>query len=219
MLVTVVLLTTSLQGMEKGVAMAGQRFLPGCALIALLSLVVANVGPFGNVCAQGKKQGASPPQPTKKNVAFEDKFDRDDLGEMYDILDPDPNRLTLNDGKLLIVATEPRKNLILLRQTFSSDFVASVAVTMAVTENNTVRLLYWVMRRTTSPSGFGVKTSRRISRAKDDSRHSLKWSMGNRTRSSHAGLNLARGSCYISLHVQSSGTSSFSGRGANIRAE
>jgi hypothetical protein len=148
MLVAVVLLTTSLQGMEKGVSMDGQRFLTVCVLIALLSLVVVNIGPFGNACAQGKKQGASPPQPTKKNVAFEDKFERDDLGEMYDILDPDPNRLTLNDGKLLIVATEPRKNHILLRQTSCSDFVAIVAVTMQVTEHNWVGLYYWVDEQT-----------------------------------------------------------------------
>ena len=124
--------------------MDGQRFLRVYVLIALLSFVVVNVGQFGNVCAQGKKQGASPPQPTKKNVAFEDKFERDDLGNMYEILDHDPNRLTLSDGKLLIVATQPRKNLILLRQTFSGDFVATVTVTMQVTENNWVGLYYWV---------------------------------------------------------------------------
>src|SRR5262245_43379998 len=124
--------------MEKGIIMDRQRFSMVCVLIALLSLVVVNVEPFGKVCAQGKKQGPPPPQPTKKNVAFEDKFERDDLGEMYDILDPDPNRLTLNDGKLLIVATEPKKNHILLRQTFSGDFVASVAVSMQVTEHNWV---------------------------------------------------------------------------------
>jgi hypothetical protein len=77
-------------------------------------------------------------------VVFEDKFERKDLGEMYDILNPDPNRLTLSDGKLLIVATEPRKNLTLLQQTFPGDFVSSVAVTLQVTENNWVGLYYWV---------------------------------------------------------------------------
>jgi hypothetical protein len=124
--------------------MVGQRFLMVGVLFMLLSFVVANVGEFGKVGAQAKKEGASPPRPIKKEVVFEDKFERDDLGEMYDILNSDPKRLTLSDGKLLIVATKPRKNLILLRQTYSGDFVSTVAVTMQVTKNNSVGLYYWV---------------------------------------------------------------------------
>jgi hypothetical protein len=54
------------------------------------------------------------------------------------------SHLTLSDGKLLIVATEPRKNLILLEQTFSVDFVSTVVVTMQVTKNNWVGLYYWI---------------------------------------------------------------------------
>jgi hypothetical protein len=142
--------------------MVGQRFLMVGVLFILLSFVVANAGEFGKVGAQGKKEGASPPRPTKKEVVFEDKFERDDLGEMYEILNPDPNRLTLSDGKLLIVATEPRKNLTLLQQTFPGDFVSTVAVTMQVTKNNWVGLYYWVDEQNYLVVGFMAETLRRI---------------------------------------------------------
>src|ERR671932_36042 len=48
------------------------------------------------------------------------------LGELYEVVEPDPNRLTLNQDKLLIAATNPRKNLVLAQKTFSGDFVATV---------------------------------------------------------------------------------------------
>ena len=162
--------------------MAGQRFLMVGVLFILLSFVVANVGEFGKVDAQGKKEGASPPRPTKKEVVFEDKFERDDLGEMYDILNHDPNRLTLSDGKLLIVATEPRKNLTLLQQTFSGDFVSTVAVTMQVTKNNWVGLYYWVDEQNYLVVGVhGGDLATHIYRLGGDSQYSPRWSTGKRT--------------------------------------
>lgn len=95
--------------------------------------------------------GAAPPAMTKgdgaaseseKTALFEDHFDRDELGEAYEVLDSDPNRMALNGDKLLIVATNPVKNRLNLQQAFPSDFVATVAVTMQVTPNNWVGLSY-----------------------------------------------------------------------------
>ena len=45
------------QGIEKGVAMDGQRFFTVGILFILLSLVVANVGQFGNVVRRVRRKG------------------------------------------------------------------------------------------------------------------------------------------------------------------
>ena len=95
---------------------------------------------------------------------FEDDFERDELGEMYENLNPDPNRLAVMDGKLLIVGAPtldkrrsiwnmdkgpltqqwPVKNVILLNQTFPGNFVANVRVNMQVTAGNSLRFVYWL---------------------------------------------------------------------------
>jgi uncharacterized caspase-like protein len=93
------------------------------------------------------KQTVTPSSPIKspqKQTNFEDKFDRDNLGELYKVLNPDPNRLAFSDGKLLLVATEPLKNFVVLQQTFSGDFVATLQMTMQVTDDNKACLYYWV---------------------------------------------------------------------------
>jgi hypothetical protein len=107
---------------------------------------VANAEERRKAVAQDKQKvtPSSPVKSPQKQTIFEDKFDRDDLGELYEVLGPDPNRLTLNDGKLLIVATEPRKNLVVLQKTFSGDFVATVSMTMQVTQGNAAGLEYIV---------------------------------------------------------------------------
>jgi hypothetical protein len=92
----------------------------------------------------GHAQSQPSPAKPKQQVLFEDKFDRDDVGKLYDVLEPDPNRLTINDGKLLIVAATPPKNLVLVQQTFPGDFVATVPMTMRVTRGNRAGLYYWV---------------------------------------------------------------------------
>ena len=94
--------------------------------------------------AQAQPSATPSPAKPKQQVLFEEKFDRDELGELYEVLNPDPNRLTLNDGKLLIVATHPPKNHVLLQKTFSGDFIATVQMTMEVTGGNTAGLYYWI---------------------------------------------------------------------------
>jgi hypothetical protein len=44
-------------------------------------------------------------QPKEGGILFGDFFDRDELGNAYEIVNPDPNRLAVAGGQLLIVAT------------------------------------------------------------------------------------------------------------------
>jgi len=83
------------------------------------------------------------------NILFRDDFNREQLGEMYKILNPDPKRLAVGNGRLTIVAAptgegQVPKNLVLLKQTFPDDFTATIRITMQVTEGNSVGLRYWV---------------------------------------------------------------------------
>ena len=63
--------------------------------------------------AQAQPPAKPSPAKPQQRVLFEDKFNRDGLGELYEVLEPDPNRLTLSDGKLVIVSTNPIKNRVL----------------------------------------------------------------------------------------------------------
>ncbi|MCP5451722.1 MAG: VWA domain-containing protein [Gammaproteobacteria bacterium] len=84
-----------------------------------------------------------PPKPTSE-VLFEDHFDRDDLGESWEVLNLDPNRFTLSDGKLLIVGSNEKSNLALVQQPFSGNFVVTVKVDTQTTPYNWAGLLYWI---------------------------------------------------------------------------
>jgi hypothetical protein len=110
-------------------------------LILSLTLLFLGCLPFPSPV-----QAQSQPSPARQTnqILFEDKFDRNEVGEPYEVLEPDPNRLAINNGKLLIVATNPLKNLALIRKTFPGDFVATVPMTMQVTEGNRAGLYYWV---------------------------------------------------------------------------
>ena len=50
----------------------------------------------------------------------------------------------MSEGKLLIVATHPPKNIVVAQKTFPGDFVATVTLTMQVTEKNRGGLYYWI---------------------------------------------------------------------------
>lgn len=115
-------------------------------MFVLIALVISVTG-FGGYPEQTsaeERPPADPPGPHKKGMLYEDQFGRDDLGDAYEVVNPDPNRLTLSDGKLLIVATEPEKNTVLLNKPLPSDFVATVTLNMQVTTGNRVGLVYWV---------------------------------------------------------------------------
>jgi hypothetical protein len=119
-------------------------------LLAQLSFIPVGVVCFGTVLEQPSTAHilqVSDTMPTQQKLLFEDRFDRDELTPNYDVLQLDPNRLAVGDGKLLIVATEPWKNLVLLQKTFSGDFVATVTMNMRITKNNFGGLYYWVDER------------------------------------------------------------------------
>ena len=42
-----------------------------------------------------------------QGLLFSDNLNRSDLGSEYDIIDPDPNRLTISNGRLAIVGSNP----------------------------------------------------------------------------------------------------------------
>jgi hypothetical protein len=80
---------------------------------------------------------------------FPGHFEDEQLGKMYEILNPDPKRRAVTNGRLHIVAAstgegQVPKNLVLLQQRFPDDFTATIRVTMQVTEGNLVGLWYWV---------------------------------------------------------------------------
>ena len=95
-------------------------------------------------------------QPKEGGILFGDFFDRDELGNAYEIVNPDPNRLAVAGGQLLIVATPASeaptfmnkvvevKNGIYLKQTFSGDFVATVKLTMQVEAGHITGMRYRV---------------------------------------------------------------------------
>ncbi|MGH7960220.1 MAG: VWA domain-containing protein, partial [Candidatus Binatia bacterium] len=109
----------------------------------------ANAEQLGTALAEATKEVVPPPPPPPsppklKKVLFEDQYERAELGQDYEIFEPDPNRMALNEGKLLIVATRPLKNLVLTSRTLPGDFVVTVAVTMQITYGNQPGLYYWV---------------------------------------------------------------------------
>lgn len=125
------------------------------ALAEVQKEVVAPPPPPPPVVAQTPP---APPPVLVSEVLFEDRFDRNDLGEMWEVVKPDPNRLALSDGKLLIAAAKlPASvkdksgftlttpiNLTLLQKSPSGNFIATVKATLADTEGMRVGLYYWV---------------------------------------------------------------------------
>jgi hypothetical protein len=99
-------------------------------------------------------QTAPPPPKPAAEVLFEDHFDRDELGESWEVLNLDPNRLALSDGKLLIVGSNTTSNLALAQQPFSGNFVVTVKMDTQITENNWAGLLYWIDEKNLLSFGF-----------------------------------------------------------------
>jgi hypothetical protein len=110
-----------------------------CRWLAMAGVLALVGWGTGDAEAQDQAKDAA----AKGNVYFDD-FNRDDLGDRYSIVDADPNRITLSDGKLVILGTNPRKNVVLLEERFSGDFVATVMVSMEVAKNTFVGLRYHV---------------------------------------------------------------------------
>lgn len=102
--------------------------------------------------AEVEKEVAEPADPEPAPEAtddmnledHEDHFDRDELGEMYELVNRDPDRFAVSDGKAFSVPTNPPANLVLLKSPLSDDFVATINVTTQVTLKNRSGLYYWV---------------------------------------------------------------------------
>lgn len=120
-------------GALQSTCTAACRWLVTAGVLMLAGLAV------GDAKAQDQAQ-----DPAAKGSTYFDDFDRNDLGDKYSIIDPDPNRLTLSGGKLVIVGTNPRKNIVLLKDSIPGDFVATVMVSMEVGQNNFVGLRYHI---------------------------------------------------------------------------
>ncbi|NJN47382.1 MAG: VWA domain-containing protein [Candidatus Competibacteraceae bacterium] len=89
-------------------------------------------------------QVAETTTPAESEVIFEDRFDRDELGELWEVINPDPNRLALSDEKLLIVATKGDQNIALVQTPVTGDFVATVKVDTPITQNMQAGMYYWI---------------------------------------------------------------------------
>jgi hypothetical protein len=71
-----------------------------------------------------------------------DDFEREELGDAYNVKDPDEERLIVSDGQLLIVTTDPVKNIVIRKEPVSGDFEASVKLQMKLSEHNDVEMKY-----------------------------------------------------------------------------
>ncbi len=73
--------------------------------------------------------------PAASGVLFEDRFERNELGEMWEVINHDLNRMAVAGDKLLIVAgpgtlSEAPRNVVLMRQPIPDDFVVTAKMTM-----------------------------------------------------------------------------------------
>lgn len=126
----------------------------------------ANAEQLTVALAEVQKEVVAPPPPVKvaqitpppskpaAEVLFEDHFDRDDLGESWEVLNLDSNRLTLSDSKLLIVGSNKASNLALVQQPFSGDFVVTVKMDTQIAQDNWAGLLYWIDEKNLLSFGF-----------------------------------------------------------------
>lgn len=113
------------------------------ALAEVRKEVVAPPPPPAPLPVVAQATTAPPPAPAS-TVLFEDHFDRNELGEMWEVVNPDPNRLTISDGKLLVVGTNNDKNIVLVQQPFSGNFVVTVKMDSQVAYRNWAGLRYWI---------------------------------------------------------------------------
>jgi hypothetical protein len=115
----------------------------------------ANAEGLGEALAQVKEEiapappPAPPPAPRSTQALLQDDFERDSLGENYEVISPDPNRLVISEGKLTIVATQRQAgatpvNLVLAQTPPSGNFVATVKINVPAMQGIRTSLFYWV---------------------------------------------------------------------------
>jgi Mg-chelatase subunit ChlD len=80
----------------------------------------------------------------KKIVNWKDSFERDELGEDYEIEKFDEDRIAISEGQLLIVTTNPTTNMVKLKQKVSGNFEASIKINVNLTEENWAGIAYYI---------------------------------------------------------------------------
>ena len=116
--------------------------------IASIFLMIGVLLPLPSVAAQ----------PTNEGAVLNDQFDRDHLGQQYDVINPDPNRFALVGGKLVLVGAEPVKNFVLLKKNLPGDFEATVEIRMALAQGNRASLYYQIDEKNYLHTGIVAAT-------------------------------------------------------------
>lgn len=94
---------------------------------------------------------------TKKEVVnWKDDFDRDELGEDYEIEKFDEDRVVLSEENLLIIVTDPATNTVKLKQKVSGNFEASVKTNINLTEKNWAGFSYYIDNKNSIWLGYSV---------------------------------------------------------------
>ena len=94
----------------------------------------------------------------KEGVLWEDHFDRETLGDAYEVIEPDEDRMAISDGGLLLITTSPAKNSVRLKQKISGDFEASVKINVAMTKKNQAGIKYSAGAGNHIALGFAVNS-------------------------------------------------------------
>ena len=77
-----------------------------------------------------------------------DDFEREELGDAYEVRDPDEERLIVSDGQLLMITTNPTKNIVVRKEVVSGNFEASVKMNMNLTSKSWAGIHYLVDKKT-----------------------------------------------------------------------
>lgn len=112
------------------------------------------------------------PKPSSKPVApansFEDHFNRENLGNDWEIKGHVSDKITISDGKVIIIGSSRQPatwdgevpNMVMLRRIFSGDFIATVKVKVHIDEGTWVSFGYYKDERNHIAVGIrGVKDS------------------------------------------------------------
>jgi len=79
---------------------------------------------------------------TESSDVWVDDFERDELGDAYEIKEPDEERLIVSDGQLLMIITKPTKNIVVRKEVISGNFEALVKMNMNLTRSSWAQLSF-----------------------------------------------------------------------------
>ena len=94
----------------------------------------------------------------ESNLPFKDDFEREALGDHYEVDKPDEDRMAISEGGLLIIGTSPIKNIVKVKQKISGNFAASVKININLTENNEAGIRYIFDDKNSLTLGYSVNS-------------------------------------------------------------